>query len=246
MGVTPHHQHALSTVTVLLSGAWCESYRGRQPDVWCQQQGLLVRPAGAPHVDRFGPVGARNMVVEVRDETVAELREQGVRLDAVSLWSAPELTRLGRRLAEELTAQGPGVDGVMEGLVFQVFADLGRLQLRGGRRTVTPPAWLARARNMLNDCLADSSLRVSQVARAVNVHPVHLSRVFADHQGCSPAEYLHRVRLDHALRLLPTARPLTEVALASGFSDQSHLTRCFRSSFGTTPGAWRRRPKKTN
>ncbi|MEO1086944.1 MAG: AraC family transcriptional regulator, partial [Acidobacteriota bacterium] len=36
-------------------------------------------------------------------------------------------------------------------------------------------------------------------------------------------------------------RPIADIAVEAGFSDQSHLTRAFKAAFGITPGAWRRR-----
>jgi AraC-like DNA-binding protein len=43
-----------------------------------------------------------------------------------------------------------------------------------------------------------------------------------------------------ATQLTRTAMTLSEIGIAAGFSDQSHLTREFRRRFGATPGEWRR------
>jgi AraC family transcriptional regulator len=51
---------------------------------------------------------------------------------------------------------------------------------------------------------------------------------------------MHR-RLEKAQELLGgTDLPLAEIALATGFSDQSHFSRRFRDHLGTTPSAFRR------
>jgi transcriptional regulator GlxA family with amidase domain len=39
--------------------------------------------------------------------------------------------------------------------------------------------------------------------------------------------------------LTDAGRSLAEIAMAAGFSDQSHFTRCFRRQFGITPAAYR-------
>jgi AraC family transcriptional regulator len=60
-------------------------------------------------------------------------------------------------------------------------------------------------------------------------------------RGESYGEMVRRLRLDRARRLLSeTELPLAEVALESGYCDQSHLTRTFRAELETTPAAFRR------
>jgi AraC-like DNA-binding protein len=47
-----------------------------------------------------------------------------------------------------------------------------------------------------------------------------------------------RRRLDRAKRLIRAGTTLAEVAVASGFADQSHLTRHFKKAYGLSPGRW--------
>lgn len=59
--------------------------------------------------------------------------------------------------------------------------------------------------------------------------------------GRSPHGYLADVRLRAAQRLLSeTTLSIAEIALRTGYGDQSALTRGMRARLGTTPGAWRR------
>jgi transcriptional regulator GlxA family with amidase domain len=55
----------------------------------------------------------------------------------------------------------------------------------------------------------------------------------------------HRWHLNARLRraqqlLLEGGLPLAEVALSTGFADQSHFTKSFHRQMGISPGAWRR------
>jgi transcriptional regulator GlxA family with amidase domain len=81
-------------------------------------------------------------------------------------------------------------------------------------------------------------LSLADIAKAADMRPFHLTRVFKKSMGMAPHHYLVEVRVHSARALLSTGgdRPsLAEVATAVGFSDQSHLTRQFKRILGTTP-----------
>jgi AraC-like DNA-binding protein len=66
-------------------------------------------------------------------------------------------------------------------------------------------------------------------------------RAFTRLTGLPPHAYLLQRRVQRARQLVRGGLPLAEAAAASGFADQSHMTRCFTRSFGLTPGAFARR-----
>ena len=70
--------------------------------------------------------------------------------------------------------------------------------------------------------------------------PFHLIRAFQKEYGVSPHEYLVQVRVEEARKLLQTGLPIVQVAHNTGFSDQSHLTRWFKTRLGITPGRYRK------
>jgi AraC family transcriptional regulator len=93
----------------------------------------------------------------------------------------------------------------------------------------------------------DEPLRLRDLARAALLSPFHFHRVFQALIGATPAEFVQRLRLEKALRLLAQTRPpsLTAIALACGFSSSSDFSRSFKRRFGVAPsafdvGAWRR------
>jgi len=101
------------------------------------------------------------------------------------------------------------------------------------------PPWLERAVEAISDLSNDAKLEVNAIARIVDVHPVHLARVFSIHFGSTPGELLRRRRTERALSLLSGTERLSDVAAQAGFADQSHMTRAFRSTFGATPAVIR-------
>ncbi len=65
-------------------------------------------------------------------------------------------------------------------------------------------------------------------------------RAFTRLTGLPPHAYLLQRRVQRARQLIRRGLSLADAAAASGFADQSHMTRCFVRNFGLTPGATRR------
>jgi AraC family transcriptional regulator len=87
----------------------------------------------------------------------------------------------------------------------------------------------------------EGNLRLSDLAREANISTSHLIRSFRQSTGKTPYQYLLQQRIERAQSLMHNQRaPLTEVALASGFADQHHLSRVFRRITGVTPSSYRR------
>jgi transcriptional regulator GlxA family with amidase domain len=83
-------------------------------------------------------------------------------------------------------------------------------------------------------------LPIGALARKIKVSQRHLERLFFDELGCSPADLYRSIRMRHAAWLLGrTDRPITDIALNSGFADCAHFSREFRRAFGTAPSKWR-------
>jgi AraC family transcriptional regulator len=87
-------------------------------------------------------------------------------------------------------------------------------------------------------------LRLDDVARALHVSTFHLCRLFKEETGMPIHRYLNHLRLRYALReLVQGETELAELAMAVGFSCQSHFTTAFRKEFGVSPGEARRRAR---
>ncbi len=77
---------------------------------------------------------------------------------------------------------------------------------------------------------------MNSLAREFNVTPVHMARTFRMIVGMSPLEYVHRLRLEDAYRLLSaTAMNVSEVATEVGFDDANYFSRLFRKKMGISP-----------
>jgi len=87
----------------------------------------------------------------------------------------------------------------------------------------------------------EGKLSLQHLAAEFGLSTSHFSRAFRISTGLPPHRWLMQQRVSKAKQLLSDRRlPLSEVAIAAGFANQSHLTRVFSSIAGISPGAWRR------
>jgi AraC family transcriptional regulator of adaptative response / DNA-3-methyladenine glycosylase II len=103
------------------------------------------------------------------------------------------------------------------------------LALQAARLIDEPDAW---------DHVAPS---VAQVATRMGVSDRHLRRIFEAQFGVSPLQYLQTRRLLAAKQLIADTRlPMTQVAMASGFSSVRRFNAAFVTHYGLNPSALRR------
>jgi len=150
------------------------------------------------------------------------------------------LAALRRR---ERDSDGLYVDGLGRMAAMQI---LRHHMLRAGKpaacaddRRVLPPG-MGRMRDFIEVSL-DAELGLGKLAREAGVSAHTLPRAFLRAFGETPHRYVLNRRLARARELLAgTDMPVVDIALATGFSSQSHLAAAFRRLTGMTPGEYRR------
>ena len=104
-----------------------------------------------------------------------------------------------------------------------------------------PDSSVAQALRFIRDNSKDP-LSVNDVVKHVPLSRRVLEKRFRRFLGCSILKEIKRCRIDYISRLLlQTHSLISEIALASGFSDEAHIARYFRSQTGMTPRAFRAR-----
>jgi AraC-like DNA-binding protein len=119
-------------------------------------------------------------------------------------------------------------------LLSNVVADQNRFVVK-----VSIPRAIGIAKSMIDDRPA-APITLSDLARASGLNQFRLLRGFVKATGLTPHAYLMQRRIDRARRLIALGAGLAEAALASGFADQSHMTRIFVRNYGISPGAYAR------
>jgi AraC family transcriptional regulator len=232
------HAHEHVCLTVVMGGA-LQEFRGRRPPLAGEPGTALVRPRAHPHADAISAAGVLDLEIEFH-RSFAEDLELARAFDDTAAVQHARVPELAASIRREMRASDTARALVLEGLALEL---LGVALRASGRdhRAPRPPRWLRELRERLQSGFRDS-VRFERLAAEVGVHPVHLARAFRAHYGTTPGAFLRGVRVAWAaeeMRRDPD-RPLTEVALAAGFSDHSHFSRVFRSLMGVPPGAWAR------
>lgn len=139
------------------------------------------------------------------------------------------------RMRRELTEPDDLSELVFECLLLNVLVCAQRTHTR----TKQPPAWLAQARDLLND-RAFQPIKLREIAESVGVHPSQLCREFRRFFHLTPGDYTRQVRLERAKELLQRGDGrLVDIAVRTGFADQAHFSRVFRRQTGYSPGHYR-------
>jgi AraC family transcriptional regulator len=228
----PRHTHEHAHFCLVVRGE-CETTTVNH-DGRCGTSSLLFHPAGTTHEDRFVSRSGACIMVSLSRAVLDALGDPPLASSSITI-DGEEVGFPGMRMLCELHRPDRFSHLVLEGLVLEL---LSRALARQPRLDGAPP-WLGRAQEFLRDH-SSGPLRVSDVARAAEVHPVHLARVFRERLGLSPGEYLRRVRVRRALELMgATGDGLAVIAYRAGFCDQSELTKAFRREIGTTPSRQR-------
>ena len=140
-------------------------------------------------------------------------------------------------LVNEWGRQQPEREAMLSTLVTQIDILLRR----------THAAWqLCAAERLVREaerCLEErfeKRITVNEVAREVGVSETYLRRQFMRRRGRTPLDYLHSLRLQHALALIGNSDLSLEViATISGYDSASHLSRYVKRATGKSPGSLR-------
>ena len=82
------------------------------------------------------------------------------------------------------------------------------------------------------------NISLETLSRIAGLSRFHLLRVFRKETGLPPHAYLTQSRVVRAKKLMARGIPLVDVALDTGFVDQSHLNRQFKKTYGVPPGQY--------
>jgi AraC-like DNA-binding protein len=161
----------------------------------------------------------------------------------------PLIREIARALADELMTEHRRNllygETLARAITMEILREYGIETTRGRPAPGALAPWqLRRATRYMHDHLKEN-VAVADLARLVNLSKSRFGRAFKASTGMAPHQWLLNARVRRAQALLQEEKlPLSEVALVTGFSEQSHFTRIFRRTVGVSPGAWQRQGRE--
>lgn len=229
------HAHENARFVFVLRGSFSEAYgrRNRQ----CTPFITIFRPPGERHAEHYHGRDIVCLSADIQPAWLEGLRRYDLNLNESGDFKCNNLMSLMTRLNGEIVNRDNISSLAIEALMLEIAVEVYRRE-KGRQTKCRNPLWLGDVKDYIQARLV-SPLTISEIAGAVNVHPVHLARVFRQNCGCTVAEYIRRLRVEHACTRLSSAESLVEIALNSGFSDQSHFSKTFKQVMNITPGEYR-------
>lgn len=127
-------------------------------------------------------------------------------------------------------------------ILYELFADV----IAPVEQAEWQGDYLAEAARYMEKHFGNSALSIGQLAARAFVSPANLRRRFGARYGCSPKQYLNRLRMEYARSLLCTAYFTTEeIAARCGFSDVAYFRTAFCRYFGESISTARRKWQAT-
>lgn len=230
----PSHSHELAHFCFVLSGNYAEKIG--KTDFERKPTALVYYPPDVNHAEDHHSNG-RHFLVEIDSKGLDRVREYGVQLNEPIILGGENSLWLATRMYKEFNQRDRFSALALESITTELLIAASRKTTK--RFEKKSPRWLERVREYLNENYSES-IGLNELAKIAEVHPTHLARVFRQFENCTAGDYVRKIRIRKARhKMIYSDNSLVEIALDTGFSDQSHFTRSFKNITGMTPTQYR-------
>jgi len=229
------HRHDSYAIGRTISGIHCFNYRGKKQ---YSQPGNTI--ALFPDELHDGSAGDENgfgyRIVYIEPSIIQEV------LGGKPLPYINDGVSNDHRLFRALDFLDKPITGDLDSLeesniIFEISSALSEVSSKRRGRVAYDYKAAEIARDMLSESL-DQSISIEDLAKITGRSKWSLTRDFRALFGTSPYRYLIMRRIDKVKELLVRGEALADVALKTGFVDQSHMTNTFKQTVGISPLSW--------
>lgn len=232
----PKHFHENSYFCFVLKGIYSEK-QGKN-EIIAKPFTVSFLSAGQTHEDCIHSQEVRVLVIEIPSCWIERLKEESVTINSTLNFHNSILPKLSARLYQEFYREDNSSLLAIEGIIYEMLAEGSRQSKKFSERKI--PRWLKFAHDFLTEHFAEN-LSLLEIASQVNVHPIYLSTVFKQKFGCNVGDFTRRLKIENACKeILKDELSMANIALESGFSDQSHFCKIFKNYTGLTPAAYKK------
>ncbi|MBI5205555.1 MAG: helix-turn-helix transcriptional regulator [Nitrospirae bacterium] len=150
------------------------------------------------------------------------------------------LLPLLKRFMIETDNKVAGSEAVLYGLSLEICHSIIRsiLDLKPVNDRISSRIEIDRVIEHIHAVLGEK-ITIEKMAKIACMSPSHFSRIFKQETGISPMDYLNRIRMDRAKKLLLAGdKSITEIAIECGFGSSSYLSACFYKRFKISPSLY--------
>ncbi|WP_299211818.1 AraC family transcriptional regulator [uncultured Aquimarina sp.] len=194
---------------------------------------MFYYEAGENHKTISTIKDSKNINIEFK---IDKLKKEKIYLspnfDSVNKNPAPKLLFL--HMLSELLTNDNTSSASLEALAFQLF------EFENSAKNDNKPKWVVQMDEYFNENWA-SDFSLIDLATAIGVHPITISKNFKKYYRCTFGEYRRMLKIHNSIPLIKNSTMrLSQIAYECGFSDQSHFVRNFKKYASFLPKDFRR------
>ncbi len=235
------HTHEPVAFSYVLRGSYDERIGNRRTRN-CKENTLVFHPANETHAVEFSNCKTTIFRVTFSMRWIERIKNSSFDLNESVVIRHRVFSTIMEKMYSEFLSPDNFSSLVIEGLVLELFVSVARSSANNSENKI--PVWLERVRESLHESYAnETSLQI--LAETVGIHPVYLARQFRKFYRTTVGEYVRQVRVEKARQQLSkTKQSISEIALSTGFYDQSHFSNVFKKQTGMTPVEFRLNQKE--